>query len=68
MEYKVVSGSTLTGIAEGLEKSGVISDKEAFIKRAKAKKINTKIQTGTYNFEVGEDFNSIIKKLTAKQK
>lgn len=68
VEYKVVSGSTLTGIAEGLEKSGVISDKEAFIKRAKEKKVNTKIRTGTYNFEVGEDYNSIIAKLTAKPK
>ncbi|SDE68916.1 hypothetical protein SAMN04488542_101398 [Fontibacillus panacisegetis] len=68
VEYKIVSGSTLTGIAEGLEKSGVITDKEAFIKRAKDKKVNTKIRTGTYNFEIGEDFNSIITKLTAKPK
>ncbi|MNO11974.1 YceG-like family protein [compost metagenome] len=68
VEYKVAAGSTLTGIAEGLQKSGVISDKDAFIKKAKEKKVNTKIRTGTYHFVVGEDYISIITKLTAKPK
>lgn len=68
VEYKVVYGTTLTGLAEGLVKAGVISDKDDFIKKANAKKVTTKIRTGTYYFNVGEDYSSIIAKITAKPK
>lgn len=68
VEYKVVYGTTLTELAEGLHKAGVISDKDAFIKKANAKKVTTKIRTGTYYFNIGEDYTSIIAKLTAKPK
>ncbi|WP_410769227.1 hypothetical protein [Fontibacillus sp. BL9] len=64
VKYKIAYGSTLTGVAEGLHKAGVISDKEAFLKQAKAKHINTKVRTGTFTFEVGEDYNSIISKIS----
>ncbi|WP_334072957.1 MULTISPECIES: hypothetical protein [Paenibacillus] len=63
--YKISSGSTLSGVAEGLEKAGVIPDKSAFLKEAKSKKINTKIRTGTFTFEPGEDITSIISKITS---
>jgi len=63
--YKISAGSTLSGVAEGLEKSGVIADKTAFLKEAKSKKINTKIRTGTFTFELGEEIGSIISKITA---
>lgn len=68
VEYIVVYGTTLTGLAEGLHKAGVISDENAFIKKANAKKVTTKIRTGTYYFNIGEDYSSIIAKLTAKPK
>lgn len=68
VEYKVVYGTTLTGLAEGLHKAGVISDEDDFIKKANAKKVTTKIRTGTYYFNIGEDYTSIIAKLTAKPK
>lgn len=64
VEYKIAYGSTLDGVAEGLYQSGVISDKEAFLDTAKAKKINYKVRTGTYTFQVGEDFSSIIAKIS----
>lgn len=64
IEYKIVSGSTLSGVAEGLLQAGVISDKDAFLKRAKDKKINYKVRTGTFAFEIGEDYDSIIAKIS----
>ncbi|RRJ65384.1 hypothetical protein EHV15_22555 [Paenibacillus oralis] len=66
VEYKIAYGSTLAGVAEGLYKAGVITDKEAFLKAAKAKKINNKIRTGTYAFTEGEDYDSIIAKISPK--
>ncbi|RCX21279.1 hypothetical protein DFP94_10225 [Fontibacillus phaseoli] len=64
VKYKIAYGSTLTGVAEGLLQAGVISDKEAFLKQAKAKHINKKVRTGTFTFEVGEEYNSIISKIS----
>ncbi|MGZ7444436.1 hypothetical protein [Paenibacillus sp. TH7-28] len=66
VEYKIAYGSTLAGVAEGLYKAGVITDKEAFLKAAKAKKINNKIRTGTYTFSESEDYDSIIAKISPK--
>lgn len=66
--YKISHGSTLTGVAEGLLKAGVISDKEAFLQAAKDKKINYKVRTGTFTFEQGEDFGSIISKISSTVK
>ncbi|MEK5475873.1 hypothetical protein NYE70_02865 [Paenibacillus sp. FSL R5-0407] len=66
--YKISHGSTLTGVAEGLLKAGVISDKEAFLQAAKDKKINYKVRTGTFTFEQGEDFSSIISKISSTVK
>ncbi|GIP07855.1 MAG: endolytic transglycosylase MltG [Paenibacillus macerans] len=66
VEYKIAYGSTLAGVAEGLYKAGVITEKEAFLKAAKAKKINNKIRTGTYTFTEGEDYDSIIAKISPK--
>lgn len=68
MTYKISHGSTLTGVAEGLLKAGVISDKEAFLQAAKDKKINYKVRTGTFTFEQGEDFSSIISKISSTVK
>lgn len=64
VKYKIVAGSTLTGVAEGLLQAGVINDKDAFLKRAKDKKINYKVRTGTFTFEIGEDYDSIIGKIS----
>ncbi|GGH17796.1 hypothetical protein [Paenibacillus segetis] len=66
VEYKIRSGATLSNVASGLKKAGVISDESAFIKKASAKGVNRKLQVGTYNFTIGEDFNSIISKITLK--
>ncbi|WP_178021845.1 hypothetical protein [uncultured Paenibacillus sp.] len=66
VEYRIVGGTTLEGVAQGLEQAGVIADKEAFLKTALAKKINYKVRAGTYTFEAGEDFDSIISKISPK--
>lgn len=66
VEYKIVGGTTLEGVAQGLEQAGVIADKSAFLKTAVSKKINYKVRAGTYSFQVGEDFNSIISKISPK--
>lgn len=66
VEYKIAYGSTLAGVAEGLYETGVIKDKDAFLQEAKSKKINSKVRTGTYSFSVGEDFSSIISKISPK--
>ncbi|MGG6311150.1 hypothetical protein [Paenibacillus macerans] len=66
VEYKIVDGTTLNGVAEGLQLAGVIADKEAFLKTAVAKKINYKVRAGTYTFREGEDYDSIISKITPK--
>lgn len=66
VEYRIRSGATLSNVASGLKKAGVISDESAFIKKASAKGVNRKLQVGTYKFTVGEDFDSIISKITLK--
>ncbi|WP_068786023.1 hypothetical protein [Paenibacillus phocaensis] len=66
VEYKIVGGTTLEGVAQGLEQAGVIADKSSFLKTAVSKKINYKVRAGTYTFEVGEDFDSIISKISPR--
>ncbi|WP_179032193.1 endolytic transglycosylase MltG [Paenibacillus kribbensis] len=66
VQYSIASGSNLRSVASGLEKAGVVSDANAFEAAANAQKINTKIRTGTYQFVKGEDFSSIITKITKK--
>lgn len=66
VRYKIVYGDTLTSVADGLQKAGIIPSSEAFIKEASKRGINTKIRTGTYSFQVGEKHSSIITKITAK--
>ncbi|MFK4339989.1 MULTISPECIES: peptidase [unclassified Paenibacillus] len=66
VQYSIASGSNLRSVASGLQKAGIVSDASAFEAEAKAQKINTKIRTGTYEFAKGEDFGSIITKITKK--
>lgn len=66
VQYSIVWGSNLKNVASGLQKAGVVSDAGAFEAAANAQKINTKIRTGTYQFVKGEDFGSIITKITKK--
>ncbi|MBP1175853.1 endolytic transglycosylase MltG [Paenibacillus sp. FSL M7-0802] len=66
VQYSIASGSNLRSVASGLQRAGVVSDASAFEAAAKAEKINTKIRTGTYQFAKGEDFSSIITKITKK--
>ncbi|GAA0134178.1 hypothetical protein YSY43_10180 [Paenibacillus sp. YSY-4.3] len=66
VKYKIAYGDSLTAVADGLQKAGVISSSEAFIKEASKRGINTKIRTGTYSFQIGEKYSSIITKITAK--
>ncbi|AIQ47833.1 hypothetical protein R70723_19465 [Paenibacillus sp. FSL R7-0273] len=60
---RIPSGSTLTQTAQLLAKAGIISDQAGFLETAIDRKINTKIQSGSYNFIKGESVNSIIEKL-----
>lgn len=66
IQYVIPGGSNLSDVASGLQKAGVIEDKQAFIDEATAQKINKFIQKGTYTFTAGEDMNSIIQKITKK--
>ncbi|WHX51118.1 hypothetical protein QNH46_10970 [Paenibacillus woosongensis] len=66
VKYKIAYGDSLTAVADGLQKAGVISSSEAFIKEASKRGINTKIRTGTYSFQIGEKYSSIITKITTK--
>lgn len=66
IQYRITAGSNLENVAKGLAQAGVVSDSGAFKQAAIDKKINTKIRTGSYNFTKGEDFSSIIKKITTK--
>lgn len=66
IRYVITKGSNLSNVADGLEQVGVITDKQAFIKAATVKKINQNIQTGTFTFIAGEDYDSIIKKISEK--
>jgi hypothetical protein len=68
IRYRIVPGSNLSNVAEGLKKAGVIADADAFQKAANEQKINTKIRSGTYSFREGEAFNSIIAKITTPPK
>lgn len=64
IEYRITAGTSLSGVADGLLRAGVISDKDGFLEQAKAKKINYTVRAGTYQFIAGEDYASIIKKLS----
>lgn len=64
IEYKISGGTTLSGVADGLLRNGIISDKDEFLKLATDQKINYTVRAGTYQFIAGEDYNSIIKKLS----
>lgn len=68
VRYRIAPGSSLSNVAKGLEKAGVIKDADAFQKAAAEQKINTKIRSGTYSFREGETFNSIIAKITTPPK
>ncbi len=60
---RIPAGSTLTETAQLLAKAGVIKEQNEFLKTAMSRKINAKIQYGSYNFTKGESVNSIIEKL-----
>ncbi|WP_042199195.1 hypothetical protein [Paenibacillus camerounensis] len=60
---RIPAGSTLTETARILAASGVISDQNEFLQTAVSRKINTKIQYGSYNFVKNESVDSIIEKL-----
>lgn len=66
VKVKIASGSNLTDVAAKLKQSGVISDMASFVEKGRSRKMSTKIQYGTYEFSPGEDFNSIIAKITTK--
>ncbi|WP_059053497.1 hypothetical protein [Paenibacillus senegalimassiliensis] len=66
VEYKIAGGTTLEGVANGLLQAGVIEDKDKFVEAAVARKINYKVRAGTYKFYVGEEFDSIIKKISTR--
>ncbi|MGM1045258.1 MAG: hypothetical protein ACQEXX_03855 [Bacillota bacterium] len=66
IRYVISGGSNLSDVANGLQKAGVIEDKQAFIDEATAQKINKFIQRGTYTFTAGEELDSIIQKITEK--
>ncbi|WP_310829069.1 hypothetical protein [Paenibacillus pedocola] len=60
---RIPAGSTLTETAQLLTKAGVIKEQTEFLQTAISRKINAKIQYGSYNFTKGESVNSIIEKL-----
>ncbi|WHY17413.1 hypothetical protein QNH28_18110 [Paenibacillus sp. G2S3] len=64
---RIPSGSTLTETANILEKAEVIKDKASFLESANKRKINTKIQSGSYNFNKDESLDSILEKLISFQ-
>lgn len=63
ISLRIPDGSTLTDTANILSKNGVVKDKDIFLKEANKRKINKKIQTGSYSFIKGESIDSIIEKL-----
>nr|WP_237690683.1 endolytic transglycosylase MltG [Paenibacillus caui] len=65
-KIQIAPGATLTEVGTSLEDAGVISDKTAFIQKAKAKKATKIIQPGTYLFAKGESFDSIVAQITAQ--
>jgi len=62
----VPAGNNLGDVADSLLAAGVIKDRQGFIDKATEKRINRFIQSGTYTFTAGEDYGSIITKITAK--
>ncbi|MBB3125911.1 hypothetical protein FHS19_000565 [Paenibacillus rhizosphaerae] len=66
VEVKIASGNNLEDVAGKLEKAGVIADADQFVQKGRTLKISTKIQTGQYTFSPGEEFSSIIAKITTK--
>ncbi|MHA6529228.1 hypothetical protein [Paenibacillus sp. BAC0078] len=63
VSVKIPNGITLTETADLLIEAGVVKEKEKFLKTAKDRKANTRIQYGSYSFAKGESINSIIDKL-----
>lgn len=63
VSVKIPNGINLTETADLLTEAGVVKDKEKFLKTAKDRKANTRIQYGSYSFTKGESINSIIDKL-----
>lgn len=63
---RVPAGNNLSDVADSLLAAGVIKDRQGFIDKATEKRINRLIQSGTYTFTAGEDYGSIITKITAK--
>ncbi|EHB67328.1 MULTISPECIES: hypothetical protein [Paenibacillus] len=63
---RVPAGNNLSDVADSLLAAGVIKDRQGFIDKATEKRINRFIQSGTYTFTAGEDYGSIITKITAK--
>ncbi|RAR43365.1 endolytic transglycosylase MltG [Paenibacillus sp. MDMC362] len=66
IKVNIPSGNNLSDVANSLMDAGVIDNKQAFINKATENKINTKILSGTYSFTAGENYNSIITKITTK--
>ncbi|BFH63837.1 endolytic transglycosylase MltG [Paenibacillus azoreducens] len=66
VSVKIANGSNLTDVADQLKKAGVISDASAFVQKGRGQKMSTKIRSGSYEFAPGEDFDSIIGKITSK--
>lgn len=62
----IKNGSNLTDVAQALKAAGIISSQEQFIKKASARKLNTKIQSGSYSFKAGEDMDVILTQITTK--
>jgi UPF0755 protein len=59
----VKEGSTLRGIAQQLEETGVVKHARAFEIRADADGYATKFMPGTYTFRVNEPYESLVAKL-----
>ncbi|WP_211745918.1 hypothetical protein [Paenibacillus sp. Marseille-Q4541] len=65
VRYRVIPGATLNDVADHLTSLHVIQDRDAFTKEANRQKVNTKIQTGTYEFVQNESVSSVIQKITS---
>ncbi|MNJ40884.1 YceG-like family protein [compost metagenome] len=63
IQFTIAKGDYLSDVASGLEKAGVISSADEFQKEAVKKKANYKIKIGTYSFNMGEEYSSIISKI-----
>jgi UPF0755 protein len=65
VKVEVVKGDTLSDVAANLEEAGVIGSAFVFELQARFEGFGTKIQTGRYTFEPGQDSETILRKLTA---